>query len=58
MTKYWHWKFGSVISRKYNNERYNMQVRTGLLKMISHACYSHYHIYSDFNFPLSNSYVN
>ena len=35
-----------------------MQVRTGLLKVILCARYSHLHIYSVYTFPLSNSYVN
>jgi len=35
-----------------------MQHRTGLLKAISYARYSHLHIYSVYTFPLSNSYVN
>jgi hypothetical protein len=53
MIKCCHWKFGNVMFQKYNNERYNMQVRIGLLKVIAHACYSHLHIYSVYTFPLS-----
>jgi hypothetical protein len=46
------------ISKYNNSERYNMQVRTGLLKVISYARYSHLHIYSVYTFPLCNSYAN
>ena len=58
MIKCCHWKFGNVIFKNYNsNERYNMQVRAGLLKVTSYVRYSRLHIYSVYTFPLSNSYV-
>jgi len=35
-----------------------MQVRIGILKVISYVRYSHLHIYSLYTFPLSNGFVN